>query len=308
MSLISYFNGDYIPDSDCIVHVTDRGFRYGDAVFDIQRTFNGKPFRVREHLERFMRSLKYARLDTGLDIDDWENLTLGLLEKNEHMRVPGGDFFIGQYVSRGAGKDALDPVKPTIVIRPWHLQPSKWVDGYKSGVHGVIVKTLSYSPSALESRVKHDNRLNFALAALEAADVDRESYPILTDGNGNITENIQGNVWIVKDGVLKTPTNRSSLQGDAQKLIFDLAKNLSIEAKSEDIQAYDMYTADELFFSNTAYCLMPISKMDNRPIEGDIPGPITKQLIAAWSERAGVDLIDQANNYNAPDDPNLVTN
>ena len=73
------------------------------------------------------------------------------------MRVPGGDFFIGQYVSRGAGKDALDPVKPTIVIRPWHLQPSKWTGGYKNGVHGVIVKTLSYAPSALESRVKHDN-------------------------------------------------------------------------------------------------------------------------------------------------------
>ena len=69
-----------------------------------------------------------------------------------------------------------------------------------------------------------------------------------------------------------------------------------------------MYTADELFFSNTAYCLMPISKMDNRPIEGNIPGPITSQLMAAWGERAGVDLIDQANSYKAPDDPDLVTN
>jgi len=224
------------------------------------------------------------------------------------MRTPGGDFFIGQYVSRGPGRDALDPVNPTIVIRPWHLLPSKYAEGYKEGVHGVIVKTLSYSPSALESRVKHDNRLNFALAALEAADVDSASYPILTDGNGNITENIQGNVWIVKDGVLKTPTNRSSLAGDAQRLIFELAKNLSIEAKSEDVQPYDMYTADELFFSNTAYGLMPISKMDNRPIEGNIPGPITRQLMAAWSERAGVDIIDQANNYTAPDNQDLVIN
>ena len=108
--------------------------------------------------------------------------------------------------------------------------------------------------------------------------------------------------------MLKTPTNRSSLAGDAQRLILELAKNLSIETKSEDIQPYDMYTADELFFSNTAYCLMPISKMDNRSIEGDIPGPITKQLMAAWSERAGVEIIDQANSYKAPDNQDLVTN
>ena len=115
--LTSYFNGKFVPDSQCMVHVADRGFRYGDAVFDIQRTFNGRPFRVREHLERFMRSLKYSRMDPGMSLDEWEELSLDLLKRNAHLRIPGGDLNVGQYVSRGAGFDALDPVPLTVCVR-----------------------------------------------------------------------------------------------------------------------------------------------------------------------------------------------
>ena len=298
--LTSYFNGQYVPDSQCTVHVTDRGFRYGDAVFDIQRTFSGKPFRFREHLERFMRSLKYARMDPGFTIDEWEELTLGILERNEHLRIPGGDLYIGQYVSRGAGADALDPAPLTVCIRPWHLMPNQWAEGYTSGIHGIIVRTRSYSPEAMESKVKHNNRLNFALAHLEAADVDPDGYPILTDARGFITENIQANVWLVQDGVLKTPTDRSSLQGDARRFIFELADGLGISVSDEDLQPYDLYTADEVFFSNTAYCVMPLNRVDNRAIGTEVPGPITRQLQAAWSERARIDIVDQALNYKPP--------
>jgi len=298
--LTSYFNGQYVPDSRCTVHVTDRGFRYGDAVFDIQRTFGGKPFRFREHLERFMRSLKYARMDPGFTIDEWEELTLGILKRNEHLLIPGGDLYIGQYVSRGAGADALDQAPLTVCIRPWHLMPNQWAEGYTSGIHGVIVKTRSYSPEAMESKVKHNNRLNFALAHLEAADVDPDGYPILTDARGFITENIQGNVWVVQGGVLKTPTDRSSLQGDSRRFVFELADGLGIPVSDEDLQPYDLYTADEVFFTNTAYCVLPVGRVDNRAIGTDVPGPITRQLQAAWSERVGVDIVDQALHYKPP--------
>ena len=74
--LTAYFNGEFVPDSQCLIHATDRGFRTGDVVYDLQRTFGGKLFRLRQHLERFMRSLKYIRVDTGLTIDDWERLTM----------------------------------------------------------------------------------------------------------------------------------------------------------------------------------------------------------------------------------------
>ena len=299
--LTSYFNGEYVPDTQCNVHVTDRGFRYGDAVFDIQRTFNGRPFRLREHLERFMRSLKYARLDAGLTLDEWENISRTLLDRNEHLRLPGGDLNVGQYVSRGLGFDAIDPVPLTVCVRVWHVFPSQFVKGYQEGVHGIIVKTKSYSHEAFDPKVKHNNRLNMTLAHLEAADVDPEGYPILTDAQGNITENIQANIWIVRDGVLKTPTNRSSLPGDTQKFVFKIAENLGIEARNEDLQPYDLYTADEVFFTNTAYCVLPVGRVDNRKIGDKVPGEVTQQLLAAFSEHVGVDLVDQALNFKRPE-------
>ena len=298
--LISYFNGEFVPDSQCMVHIFDRGFRYGDAVFDIQRTFNGKPFRIKEHLERFMRSLKYARLEPGFTIDRWEELTLDVAQRNEPYRHPGGDLFIGQYVSRGRSNHVLEDVPLTICIRAWHLEPDQWVSGYQKGIHGVFVKTQSYSPMAVDSKVKHNNRLNFSLAQLEATDVDPDASPLLQDGRGNITEGIQANFFVVQNGVLKMPQDSSSLQGDAGRLIRDIAGNLGIPIVAEDLQPYDAYTADEAFLSNTAFCIMPVGLIDNRPIGSDVPGPITRQLQAAWSEIVGLDFVDQALNYAPP--------
>jgi len=80
--LVAYFNGNFVPDSQCLIHATDRGFRVGDVVYDLQRTFGGNVFRLREHLERFMRSLSYARLDPGLNLDELESLTQEVTRRN----------------------------------------------------------------------------------------------------------------------------------------------------------------------------------------------------------------------------------
>ena len=295
--LISYFNGSFVPDNECKVHVFDRGFRYGDAVFDIQRTFGGKPFRIKEHLARLSRSLKYARLNPNVTLNQWEELTLEVLRLNENKRLPGGDLYVGQYVSRGRSHHVLDKVPLTVCIRSWHVEPNDWVQGYMTGIHGVIVRSKSYPHQAMDSKVKHNNRLNFALAQLEATDVDPEAYPILTDDSGSITESIQANVVIVKEGVIKSPRSQTRLQGDSLRMVRELSNQLSIPLVEEDLQPYDLYTADEIFFTNSAYCIMPVSKIDGRKITDHVPGPITAQLQAAWSEFIGMDFVDQAINY-----------
>ena len=295
--LISYFNGEFVPDSQCVVHVTDRGFRYGDAVFDIERTFDGQLFHLREHLGRLMRSLKYARMDPGISLEGWEELTVEVLTRNESFRELGGDFSIGQYLTRGRGRNVLDPVPYTVCVRIWHRDFTEWARFYRTGVHAVIPKVRSYAPEAADSKVKHHNRLNFALAHLEAADVDPDAFPLLLDGSGNISENIQANVFLVQDGVLKTPRDNSSLQGDARSTVFGLADTLKIPVAEEDLQPYDAYTADEAFLTNTAYCIMPVGRIDTRPIGTQVPGPITRRLQAAWSEMVGIDIVDQALNY-----------
>jgi len=132
------------------------------------------------------------------------------------------------------------------------------------------------------------------MASLEAADVDPEAYPVLLDENGNIAEHIAGNFYLITDGVLRMPTDHSTLQGDTKSAIREIAQGLGILTVEEDLQPYDAYTADEIFLTNTTYCILPAGKIDNRRVGDDVPGPITRQLQSAWSEMVGVDFVDQA--------------
>mgnify|MGYP002032511943 CR=1 FL=1 len=114
---------------------------------------------------------------------------------------------------------------------------------------------------------------------------------LITDGN--LTESYGSNFLIVTDGVVRTPTDKSILQGISRSVILELADQLGIPVSYEDLQPYDAYTADEAFLCSTPYCILPVSRVDNRPISNEIPGPITKQLLAAWGEMAGVDIVGQ---------------
>ena len=123
---------------------------------------------------------------------------------------------------------------------------------------------------------------------------------MLLNKEGTISEHIAGNFYLISDGVLKMPSDRSALQGDTQRAIIELAKQLNIPTTEEDLQPYDAYTADEVFLTNTTYCILPASRIDNRSLGDEVPGPITRQLQAAWSEMIGLDFVDQALSYTPP--------
>jgi branched-chain amino acid aminotransferase len=298
--LIAYLNGEFVPESQCVVHATDRGFRLGDVVYDLQRTFDGRIFRLREHLERFMRSLKYTRLDPGLDIDELESLTREVVDRNQTARHPGGDFTITQFVTRGRTRGVTDPANPTVCVLPQHIDFGQYGPFHRDGVHVVFPRTRAYPVESLDPKVKHYSRMNFVLANLESADVDPDAFPVLLDSDGNIAEHILGNFFIVTDGVIRMPGDRSSLQGDTRRSVVELAAQLGIPTTEEDLQPYDAYTADEVFMTNTTYCIMPAGKIDNRALGGQVPGPVTRQLQSAWSEMVGIDFVDQAENYRPP--------
>jgi branched-chain amino acid aminotransferase len=135
--------------------------------------------------------------------------------------------------------------------------------------------------------------MNFVLADLEANDVDPNSWPAILDLDGNIAEGIGFNIWIVTDGVLKSPDDKTMLQGISRKNILELARQLDIPVVTENIQLYDVYNADEVFISVTSPCILPVSKIDSRPLDGNYPGPIANRLLSAWSEKIGIDIIGQ---------------
>ena len=273
-------NGQFVDRDKAQVSIHDRGFRLGDVVFDTSRTFNGQIFRLRDHLERFYRSLKYVRINPGMSIDEMEVATLEVVKKNEALRESlKDDYMISQIVSGGISQRINGP---TVVIMIDPLGSPRWAPAYKDGASVVISKTRSYSSQSLDPKVKHYSRLNFVLAELEATDVDPGSLPLLLDLDGNVSESTGANFFIVSDKRLLVPKTESTLQGVSRLTITELAKSLSIPVFETNIQPYDVYTADEAFLCSTPYCILPVGKVDGRQIGDAVPGNITNQLLAAW--------------------------
>ena len=284
-------NGQFVDRDKAQVSIHDRGFRLGDVVFDTSRTFNGQIFRLRDHLERFYRSLKYVRINPGMSIDEMEVATLEVVKKNEALRESlKDDYMISQIVSGGISQRINGP---TVVIMIDPLGSPRWAPAYKDGASVVISKTRSYSSQSLDPKVKHYSRLNFVLAELEATDVDPGSLPLLLDLDGNVSESTGANFFIVSDKRLLVPKTESTLPGVSRLTITELAKSLSIPVIETNIQPYDVYTADEAFLCSTPYCILPVGKVDGRQIGDAVPGNITNQLLAAWSEKVGLDIVDQ---------------
>ena len=286
----TYFNGEWVPLSQVKIDPTDRGFMVGDVVFEQARTFNGKSFRMKEHIDRLYRSLKYVRIDSGLSPEEMLDINEEAIRRNEDLREEGGDFNIHPFVTRGLGLSG----PANVCVRIFAIDFSRFAHRYKEGAHGVITRTRSYSPDALDPKIKHYSRMNFNLAELEAHDVDPEAYAILTDSDGNLTEGVGSNVLLVTAGVIRSPGDQSILQGISRGMVMDLARQLDIPFVQEDLQPYDLYNADEAFFTGTTPCVMPCTEVDKRQIGDGKPGPITQQLLAAWSETVGVDIVDQA--------------
>ena len=284
-------NGQFVDRDKAQVSSHDRGVRLGDVVFDTSRTFNGQIFRLRDHLERFYRSLKYVRINPGMSINEMEVATLEVVKKNEALRESlKDDYMISQIVSGGISQRINGP---TVVIMIDPLGSPRWAPAYKDGASVVISKTRSYSSQSLDPKVKHYSRLNFVLAELEATDVDPGSLPLLLDLDGNVSESIGANFFIVSDERLLVPKTESTLQGVSRLTITELAKSLDIPVIETNIQPYDVYTADEAFLCSTPYCILPVGTVDRRQIGDAVPGNITNQLLAAWSEKVGLDIVDQ---------------
>ena len=292
----AFLNGDWVPCSELKIDVSDRGFKVGDTVFDVTRTFNGKSFRLREHVGQLYRSLKYTRIDPGMPAEEMLEVSEEAIRRNEHLLSKEGDFSIRQIITRGPGRWASTAEPPTVIIE---VGPNLWdaAPFYDSGAHCVIARTRSYSSESVDSKIKHHSRMNFNLADLEAKDVDPQAWPVLTDTDGNLTEGVGYNIFLVTDGVIRSPGDTAILQGVSRGAIFDLAERLDIPLIDEPLQPYDLYTADEAFLSNTNFCVLPVTKADTRQIGDGVPGPIVQQLLAAWSEWVGVDIVDQQKRF-----------
>ena len=286
-----YVNGNFVPASQAHISVFDRGFRVGDGVFDTSRTFRHRPYKLREHLERLYRSLRVIRLDPGLTLEEMEAISLEVVERNRPLWAENDDVWIHQVVSRGALRMAS---RPTVVIMTDPLPFDAFARYHKVGVSLVTPSIRHTPPQCVEPRVKTVSRMNLVLAELEAQQADPEAYALLLDLEGHITEYTSGNFFIVRQGCLITPFERHSLGGIARETVLQFADELGIPSREADLTPYDAYNADEAFISSTSKCVLPVGRLNGIRIGTQLPGPVTRRLLDAWSARVEVDIVAQA--------------
>lgn len=291
---VVYLNGEFVPESRAFIHFRDRGFIFGDAVFDTARTFDGTIFRLEEHLERLMRSLRYLRIDPGLCLDDYAAITEDCLQRNRHLLGPDDDYWVYQRVTRGSsypdGPGAR--AEPTVIVECRPLPFAERAVLYRDGVDIRIPSVRRTPPESLSPNAKMNNYLNLVVAGFEAE--GERAWPILLDTRGFLNEGSGSNVFIVRDGEVLTPKEAYVLAGVTRGVVFELCERLGIPCREADIAPYDGATADEVFISSTSLCICPASGFNGQPVgAGTVPGPVTRRLMDAFSELVRCDYVAQ---------------
>ncbi|HCP22968.1 MAG: hypothetical protein FI717_03190 [SAR202 cluster bacterium] len=292
---IVFLNGELKPESQAGISIRDRGYLYGDAVFDAARTFNGTPFRLKEHIKRLYDSLRYLRIDPEMSPDEMEDWSRQVVEHNFGLLPPGQDMWVMQRISRGIEPILPgDEMRPTVLIETHAIPFARRASLYRDGAAIITPSVPRVPPRFISPRAKTHNYLNLILGDLEAQATDPDAWAVLLDESGNLTEGRGSNIFLVKDGAVTTPKGQYVLEGITRGVAMDLATGLDMPVEERDLDLYDAYTADEAFLTSTSLCICPISSVNGTPIAGGVaPGVVTRRLMDAFSDLAGMDFEGQ---------------
>ncbi|TDA28299.1 MAG: branched-chain amino acid aminotransferase [Archaeoglobi archaeon] len=280
MGLLVYLDGKFVPEEEAKISIFDHGFLYGDGVFEGIRAYNGRVFRLREHMNRLYDSAKAIDLQIPITKEEFEKIILETLRINK-LR----DAYIRPIVTRGVGDLGLDPrkcKKPTIIVitKPWG---KLYGDLYERGLKAVTVAVRRNPYDALPPNIKSLNYLNNILAKIEA-NAKGGDEAIFLDKLGFISEGSGDNIFIVKNGSILTPPTINSLPGITREVVIEIIKKLGIPFAERNLSLYDLYTADEVFVTGTAAEIAPIVEVDGRKIGDGKPGKLTKRLMEEFEK------------------------
>jgi branched-chain amino acid aminotransferase len=274
-----WIDGRIVDKADAKVSVFDHGLLYGDGVFEGIRAYHGKIFERDAHMDRLFQSAKGIRLTIPLSREQLVAAIEETIKANNFT-----DCYIRLVVTRGVGSLGLSPIRcerPSVFIITdlLELYPREM---YEKGMSVITASVVRNHPNAISPRVKSLNYLNNILGKLEAIDAGVPEA-IMLNHEGNVSECTADNIFIVRGGQVQTPqTCDGVLEGITRKVMLDLCQRLQIPAIEKTLQRHDLYIADECFLTGTGAEVIPVTKIDNRPIGTGQPGPITRKLIEAF--------------------------
>ncbi len=274
-----FMNGKMVRQEDAVVSVFDHGFLYGDGVFEGIRAYNGRVFKLAEHIRRLYHSAHVIMLNIPYTRAEMEEAVLDTVRANNLY-----DAYIRVVVSRGTGDLGLDPLKckhsqVVIIADSITLYPEEL---YEEGLKVITVCTRRNIPDALPPQIKSLNYLNNILVKIEANQAG-VMEAIMLNNNGYVTEGSGDNIFIMKRGKLLTPPPYIGiLEGITRDIAMEQAGKMDIEVEEMPFTCYDLYVADECFLTGTAAEIIPVIEIDGRLIGNGKPGPVTRELMTAF--------------------------
>jgi branched-chain amino acid aminotransferase len=281
MSLQIYIDGKYYDKENAKISVYDHGLLYGDGVFEGMRSYNGRVFRLDEHLQRLWDSAKAIWLEIPMTLPEMVKAVNETLTANNIQ-----DGYVRLVVTRGVGTLGLDPNKcatPSVIIIADHIElyPDEL---YRKGLEIVTVSVPRNHPAALSPRIKSLNYLNNILAKIEGMQAGCVEA-LMLNHKGELAECTGDNIFLVHGGRIATPPlDAGILGGITRNAVIELARKSGIEVAEIALTKYDAYVADECFLTGSAAELIPVVKIDGREIGDGKPGAMTHKLTALFKE------------------------
>ena len=274
---VVYINGEYLPQSQATVSVLDRGFLFGDGVYEVIPVFGGRLLRADEHLDRLQRSMDKVSLSNPLSREQWKEMFQSLLQRNV-----GDDRSIYLQVTRGAPlvRDlSIDAgIEPTVFAMVNTLKPVDYTT-LEAGIDAITVEDFRWKACDIKSVSLIAN----VMIRLHANANDVMDAIMVRDGL--VTEGTASNVFLVHDGVISTPPKSDCLlPGITRDLVIELARHNGFEVRERDIKSEELRTADEIWLTSSTREIAPVVKLDNRAVGNGVAGGNWRRIIALYQD------------------------
>lgn len=268
-------NGNFTPPEEAMVSIFDRGFLYGDSVYEVTLTYQGIPFLMEEHLDRLANSARGIGMELDWSHDQLRKLVYEGLKRLGHDRQ-----YIRIIVTRGGGEIGLDPNLSDgqnlfIIFRELPQQPKKY---YEEGVSLITAEIIRNPKRAVDPNVKSGNYLNNVLAISQAK--EKGAYDaIMLNSKGNVTESTSANIWIVENDTFKTPPLEAGLLGGITRgTLLRIGQQSGLKMSEEDLTPEQVRNAQEVFITSSTREIMPVTNVDGQVIGNGLPGTMSQKL------------------------------
>lgn len=270
--MITFLNGRFVPEGEAVIPVNDRGFMYGDGLFETVRVMSGRPFRLAQHLERLVRGANFLKIQLPFTPKELEEFAEQLVEKNQMPEA-----ILRLTLTRGPGERGYTPKakgRPIIVMTFYPAPPSEppiqW---------SLITSSFRVLAADPLSSFKTLNKLTHVMARAEAMERGADEA-LLINTNGEVAETASGNIfWIYNDKVCTTPTGRGVLPGITRAVVLEICQTLGLVTNKRVIKPEALRNSEGIFVTQSAYGIVPVVTFNGEPIT---PSPLVDQIFNAY--------------------------